>query len=126
MENCPLNRVELPVVNGAGHVKHRIGHPPVLCHEALRDLIDGGTLALLVRCSRQTHWQKGRGAPPQGLAMTHHEWRGRNLTIHSRGGTERVRFDDAAQVCNALAERFGIDLSDLGDVEARVAQVLDS
>lgn len=52
--------------------------------------------------------------------------RGRNLTIHSRGGTERVRFDDAAQVCNALAERFGIDLSDLGDVEARVAQVLDS
>ncbi len=52
--------------------------------------------------------------------------RGRNLTIHSRGGTERVRFDDVAQVCNALAERFGIDLSDLGDVEARVAQVLDS
>lgn len=52
--------------------------------------------------------------------------RGRNLAVHTRGGTERVRFDDAAQVCAALTERFGIDLSGLGDVEARVAQVLDS
>lgn len=53
--------------------------------------------------------------------------RGRNLTVHSRhGDTERVRFDTAAQVLAALTDRFGIDLSGLGDVEARVAEVLDS
>ena len=50
-----------------------------------------------------------------------------HLAIHRRdGGTERMRFDDAAQVCAALTDRFGIDLAGLGDVEARVAQVLDS
>ncbi|MFV8048078.1 arylamine N-acetyltransferase family protein [Mycobacterium sp. 48b] len=54
--------------------------------------------------------------------------RGRNLAIHSHGETERIRFDTAAQVLDALTERFGINLSDLDgvDVEARVAQVLDS
>lgn len=52
--------------------------------------------------------------------------RGRNLAIHARGGTERVRFDDAAQVCAALVDRFGIDLTGLGDVEAKVASVLDN
>lgn len=54
--------------------------------------------------------------------------RGRNLAIHRHGETERVRFDTAAEVLEALTERFGINLADLGgvDVEARVAQVLDS
>ncbi len=52
--------------------------------------------------------------------------RGRNLAVHARGGTERVRFDDAAQVCAALTERFGIDLTGLHGIEARVAAVLDS
>jgi arylamine N-acetyltransferase len=55
--------------------------------------------------------------------------RGRNLAIHSGGDTERIRFATAADVLNALAERFGIDLTDLGDrsdVEARVSAVLDS
>ncbi|WP_046317856.1 arylamine N-acetyltransferase [Mycobacterium sp. UM_Kg1] len=52
--------------------------------------------------------------------------RGRNLAIHAGGGTERVRFGDAAQVCAALAERFGIDLTGLGDIEAAVAAVLDT
>ncbi|OLO99461.1 arylamine N-acetyltransferase [Mycolicibacterium porcinum] len=54
--------------------------------------------------------------------------RGRNLAIHSHGETERIRFDTAAQVLDALTDRFGINLSDLDgvDVEARVAQVLDS
>ncbi len=52
--------------------------------------------------------------------------RGRNLAVHSRdGGTERIRFDNAAQVVTALTDRFGIDLSGMGDVEARVAGVLD-
>jgi arylamine N-acetyltransferase len=51
---------------------------------------------------------------------------GRNLAIHSPAATERIRFDTAAQVLEALVNRFGIDLSGLGDVEARVAQVLDN
>ncbi|WP_166907833.1 arylamine N-acetyltransferase [Mycobacterium sp. DL440] len=54
--------------------------------------------------------------------------RGRNLAIHGHDGTEKIRFDTAAEVLDALTERFGINLSDLDgvDVEARVAQVLDS
>lgn len=54
--------------------------------------------------------------------------RGRNLAIHRHGETERIRFDTAAQVLDALTERFGVNVSDLDgvDVEARVAQVMDS
>ena len=55
--------------------------------------------------------------------------RGRNLAIHRSGGTERIRFDTAAEVLDALTDRFGIDLDDLGDrsaVEARVEAVLDT
>jgi arylamine N-acetyltransferase len=55
--------------------------------------------------------------------------RGRNLAIHRDGQTERIRLDTAAEVLDALTERFGIDLTDLGDrvdVEARVNEVLDT
>jgi arylamine N-acetyltransferase len=52
--------------------------------------------------------------------------RGRNLAIHGKGGSERVRFDTATQVVETLTDRFGIDLTGLGDVEARVNEVLDS
>lgn len=55
--------------------------------------------------------------------------RGRNLAIHRSGGTERIRFDTAAEVLDALSDRFGIDLADLGDravLEARVDAVLDT
>jgi arylamine N-acetyltransferase len=52
--------------------------------------------------------------------------RGRNLVVHSGGETERSRFDTAAQVLDALTNRFGINLSGLEDVEARVAAVLDN
>lgn len=52
--------------------------------------------------------------------------RGRNLAIHANGGTERIRLESAAEVLEQLTGRFGIDLSGLGDVEARVSQVLDS
>jgi arylamine N-acetyltransferase len=55
--------------------------------------------------------------------------RGRHLAIHRAGNTERIRFDTAADVLDALADRFGIDLADVGDradVEARVTEVLDS
>ena len=54
---------------------------------------------------------------------------GRNLAVHRADGTEKTRFDTAAQVLEVLADRFGIDLADLGDrsdVQARVAQVLDT
>ncbi|BBZ11103.1 arylamine N-acetyltransferase [Mycobacterium branderi] len=51
---------------------------------------------------------------------------GRHLAIHSKGETERIRFDAAGQVLDALVDRFGIDVSGLGDVEARIAQVLDN
>ncbi|MGE2717162.1 arylamine N-acetyltransferase family protein [Mycolicibacterium litorale] len=55
--------------------------------------------------------------------------RGRHLAVHRADGSERIRFDTAAQVLDALTERFGIDLADLGDgadVEKRVHDVLDS
>jgi arylamine N-acetyltransferase len=55
--------------------------------------------------------------------------RGRHLAIHRADGSERVTYDTAAQVLDVLADRFGIDLDDLGDrsvVEARVTQLLDS
>lgn len=55
--------------------------------------------------------------------------RGRNLAVHRADGTEKTRLDTAADVLDVLEGRFGIDLSDLGaraDVEARIAQVLDS
>jgi arylamine N-acetyltransferase len=54
--------------------------------------------------------------------------RGRNLAIHRAGKTEQFRFDTAADVLDALTNRFGIDVADLGDradVEARVSEVLD-
>jgi arylamine N-acetyltransferase len=55
--------------------------------------------------------------------------RGRHLAIHRAGQTERIRFDNAAEVLDALTNRFGIDLTDLGDqvdLEARVNEVLDT
>jgi arylamine N-acetyltransferase len=52
--------------------------------------------------------------------------RGRNLAIHGKGGSERIRFDTAADVVTALTERFGLDLTGLGDVEARVSEVMDT
>ena len=52
--------------------------------------------------------------------------RGRNLAIHRKKKSERIRFDTATQVVEALTDRFGIDLTGLGDVEARVNQVMDT
>ncbi len=55
--------------------------------------------------------------------------RGRHLAIHHGGETERIRFDNAADVLEALIDRFGINLADLGahvDLEARVNEVLDT
>lgn len=55
--------------------------------------------------------------------------RGRHLAIHHGGETERIKFDNAADVLEALIDRFGINLADLGahaDLEARVNEVLDT
>lgn len=55
--------------------------------------------------------------------------RGRNLAIHRANGSEKIRFDTAAQVLDVLAGTFGIDIDDLGGrsvVEARLTQVLDT
>ena len=55
--------------------------------------------------------------------------RGRHLAIHRGGETERIKFDSAADVLEALTDRFGINLADLGDhadLEARVNEVLDT
>jgi arylamine N-acetyltransferase len=55
--------------------------------------------------------------------------RGRNLAIHREAETEKIRFDTAAEVLDALTDRFGIDIADLGDradLQARVNEVLDS
>jgi arylamine N-acetyltransferase len=52
--------------------------------------------------------------------------RGRNLAVHADGGTERTRLNSAADVLEQVVNRFGIDVSGLGDVEARVSQVLDA
>jgi arylamine N-acetyltransferase len=55
--------------------------------------------------------------------------RGRNLAIHRAGESEKIRFDTAADVLDALTDRFGINIADLGDVadvEKRISEVLDS
>jgi arylamine N-acetyltransferase len=53
--------------------------------------------------------------------------RGRNLTVHRSGGrSERTRFDNATQVLDTLINRFGIDVGGIGDVHARITDVLDA
>jgi arylamine N-acetyltransferase len=52
--------------------------------------------------------------------------RGRNLAIHRGGETEKIRFETAADVLDALTNRFGIDITGLGDLEGRVSEVLDT
>jgi arylamine N-acetyltransferase len=53
--------------------------------------------------------------------------RGRNLTVHRQGGqSERTRFNNATQVLDTLMNRFGIDVGGIGDVHARITDVLDA
>ncbi|OCB55566.1 arylamine N-acetyltransferase [Mycobacterium malmoense] len=54
---------------------------------------------------------------------------GRNLAIHRADASEKIRLDDAAAVVDTLAERFGVNVADLGDrgaLEARLDKVLDA
>lgn len=53
--------------------------------------------------------------------------RGRNLAVHRVGApTERIRFDDAGQVLDALVNRFGVDVAGMAGLPERVSAVLDS
>lgn len=53
--------------------------------------------------------------------------RGRNLAVHGKDGqTERTRFDTAAEVLDALTNQFGIDVTGIENLEARVHAVLDT
>ncbi len=52
---------------------------------------------------------------------------GRDLTIHRADGREKIRLADAAAVVDTLAERFGVNVADIGErgaLEARLDQVL--
>ena len=54
---------------------------------------------------------------------------GRDLTIHGRDGSEKIRLDDAAAVVDILEGRFGVNVADLGDrgaLEARIDKILDT
>lgn len=51
---------------------------------------------------------------------------GRTLTIHRADGSEQIRLDDATAVVDVLADRFGINVADVGErsvLEARIDQV---
>jgi arylamine N-acetyltransferase len=51
---------------------------------------------------------------------------GRNLAIHRGGATEKIRLEDASAVVDALIERFGINVADVGErkaLEARIDEV---
>ncbi len=53
--------------------------------------------------------------------------RGRHLAIHRPGTpTERVRFENASQVLSLLMNTFGLDVGGIGDVHARITEVLDA
>jgi arylamine N-acetyltransferase len=55
------------------------------------------------------------------------ELRGRVLRVHRlAGGSERTVLASAAEVVEVLTDRFGIDLTGLDDVEARLRPVLDN
>ena len=54
---------------------------------------------------------------------------GRNLSVHSADGSEKIRLDDAAAVVDTLTDRFGINVADVGErgaLEARIDKILDS
>ncbi len=54
---------------------------------------------------------------------------GRNLAIHRADASEKVRLDDAAAVVDTLRDRFGINVSDVGErgaLEARLDKMLDA
>lgn len=54
---------------------------------------------------------------------------GRNLAIHRADASEKIRLDDAAAVVDTLRDRFGINVSDVGErgaLQARLDKILDA
>jgi arylamine N-acetyltransferase len=54
---------------------------------------------------------------------------GRDLTIHRTDGSEKIRLADAAAVVDILADRFGVDVADLGErasLEARLGRTFEN
>jgi arylamine N-acetyltransferase len=54
---------------------------------------------------------------------------GRNLAIHRAEASEKIRLDDAGAVVDILEDRFGINVSDVGErsaLEARLDKILDA
>ncbi len=54
---------------------------------------------------------------------------GRNLTVHRADDSEKIRLEDAAAVVDTLAERFGVNVADVGErgaLEARLDKLLDA
>jgi arylamine N-acetyltransferase len=53
----------------------------------------------------------------------------RNLTVHRKGTTEKIRLDDSAAVIEVLSDRFGINIADVGErsvLQARIDRLLDA
>jgi len=54
---------------------------------------------------------------------------GRDLTIHRADGSEKISLADAAAVVDALGDRFGVNVADLGEraaLEARLGQTFEA
>jgi arylamine N-acetyltransferase len=52
---------------------------------------------------------------------------GRDLTVHRADGSEKIRLPDAAAVVDTLAERFGVNVADIGErgaLQARLEAIL--
>jgi arylamine N-acetyltransferase len=53
---------------------------------------------------------------------------GRDLTVHRKDGSEKIRLGDAAEVVETLRGRFGINIDDVGErtlLESRIGGILD-
>lgn len=48
---------------------------------------------------------------------------GRNLAVHRKDGTEKIVLDDAAEVVDTLSDRFGINVTDVGERSALEARI---
>ncbi|MCV7400228.1 arylamine N-acetyltransferase [Mycobacterium fragae] len=136
-----------PIHLEAGNVQQTMHEPYRLEHSR-----DGLILQALIRGEWQPLYQFAtRTAPPIDLQMgswfasTHpsshfvtgltaalvtadERWNlaGRNLAVHRRGESEKIRLDDAASVIATLNDRFGINTADVGErsaLEARLDEV---
>lgn len=115
---------------GAGYaVETSIGgtwHPMYTFTDEPRPMIDMQVGSWYVSTHPESIFVTGLSA---ALVTDDARWnlRGRNLSVHYVDGrTEKTRLDNASQVLALLMDRFGIDVGGLGDVHARITEVLDS